>query len=103
MSLDGTWKLEVATPFGTHPATLVLDRNGGTLNGHIDSKLGNTPLKNVTTASEDQFRATASMTFQGRTFEADITGQAAGDQLDGKIDVKFPLAPTVKFTGTRLR
>ena len=100
MSLDGTWKLEVSTPFGKHPATLVLDRSGNTLNGHIDSQLGDVPLRDVS-GDDSSFRATASMTFQGRTFEAGISGQVIGNQLDGTIDVKFPLAPTVKFTGTR--
>ena len=100
MSLDGTWKLEISTPFGKHPATLVLDRNGSTLNGHIDSQLGNVPLRNLSSVG-NSFSATASMTFQGRTFEAGISGQATGDQLDGTIDVKVPLAPNVRFTGTR--
>jgi hypothetical protein len=100
MSLDGTWKLEVSTPFGKHPATLVLDRTGSALNGHLDSQLGNVQLRDVS-SDADSFNATASMTFQGRAFEASISGQLMGERLDGTIDVKFPLAPTVKFTGTR--
>ncbi len=100
MSLDGTWKLQISTPFGTHPATLVFDRNGGTWNGHLDSQLGNVPLREVT-GDDNSFKAVASMNFQGRDFEADVSGQVVGEQLDGIIDVKFPFAPTVKFTGQR--
>lgn len=101
MNLEGTWNLEVATPFGKHPATLVFARgDDGALNGHIDSRLGNAPLQNLN-AEDDSFDALVALDFQGRNYEAAIGGRAAGDQLDGSIKVKFPLAPTIAFTGAR--
>ncbi len=102
MNLEGTWNLEVSTPFGKHPATLVLARDGdGSLTGNIDSRLGNAPLRDISAADGDSFDATVALDFQGRNYEASIGGRAAGDQLDGTIKVKLPIAPPIKFTGTR--
>ena len=44
MNLVGKWNLEVATPFGKHPATLTFEAAGGALSGKIDSRLGVAPL-----------------------------------------------------------
>jgi hypothetical protein len=101
MNLSGTWNLEVSTPFGKHPATLVFERDGdGALNGRIDSRLGNAPLLNLST-TDDGFDALVTMDFQGRGYEATIGGLADGDRIEGTIKVKLPIAPPLKFTGTR--
>lgn len=98
--VDGTWSLEVSTPFGKHPATLLIERESGALNGIIKSQLGDTPLQNLN-ANGDDLNADLSYTYQGRTFGAKLAARVEGNQLDGTIKVDFPLAPTVRFTGTR--
>lgn len=100
--VEGTWELEVSTPFGKQPATLVLERGGGVgdLNGRIDSRLGSVPLSNLS-VSADGFDAIASMEFQGRAYDARVTGRVEGDRLDGTIKVNLPIAPPARFTGTR--
>ncbi len=101
MSLVGTWNLEVSTPFGQHPATLVIEQAGdGRLAGHIDSRLGNSPLKNLN-ANGDELTATVSAEIQGRSYEADLTGRVSGDRIEGQIKTPIPFAPPAKYTGTR--
>ncbi len=104
--MDGTWTLEVATPFGKHPATLSFERDGeaneGARRGHIKSRLGNVPLRDIKDHG-DSFSAIVALTLQGGTYEATIDGQTVGDEITGTINVKFPLAPKIKFTGTRAK
>ncbi len=102
MQLEGNWNLEVSTPFGNHPATLVFTRDGGgdALSGSIKSQLGNAPLRDIKT-TDDGFEASVALELQGREYEADISGQVTDDRMDSVIKVHFALAPRVKFTGTR--
>ncbi len=101
MNLVGTWNLEVATPFGKHPATLVFEGTGGALSAHISSRLGDAPLESLT-VTHDGFDARVTMEFQGKPYNASIKGQVENnDALNGTIKVKLPIAPTIKYTGTR--
>ena len=100
MNLVGTWNLEVATPFGKHPATLVFEGTGGALSAHISSRLGDAPLESLT-VTHDGFDARVSMQFQGKPYDAGITGQVADDSISGTIKVKLPIAPPIRYTGTR--
>jgi hypothetical protein len=100
MNLIGTWNLQVATPFGTHPATLVFKGTGGALSAEIDSRLGKAALEGLT-VTHNGFDATVSMDFQGKPYAASITGQVEDDSINGTIKVKLPIAPPIKYTGTR--
>jgi hypothetical protein len=100
MNLAGTWNLEVATPFGKHPATLVFEGSGGDVSGRIDSRLGNAQLGNLNVEG-DGFNATVSLDFQGKPYDASISGRVDGDSIDGVIKVKIAIAPPIKYTGTR--
>jgi hypothetical protein len=101
MNLVGTWNLEVATPFGKHPATLIFEGTGGALTAHISSRLGDAPLESLT-VTHDGFDARVQMDFQGKPYEAGITGQVENnDSISGVIKVKLAIAPPIKYTGTR--
>ena len=100
MNLVGTWNLQVATPFGKHPATLVFESAGNALNAHIDSRLGTAPLNNLS-VTHDSFDATVTMEFQGKPYDASINGQIDGNDMNGIIKVKLPIAPPIRYTGTR--
>ncbi len=100
MNLVGTWNLEVATPFGKHPATLSFESTGGALSGHINSRLGDAPLEGLS-VTHDGFDATVEMEFQGKPFRANIAGQVEDDSINGTIKVKLAIAPTIRYTGTR--
>jgi hypothetical protein len=100
MNLVGKWNLEVATPFGKHPATLTFEGTGGALSGSITSRLGDAPLQGLT-VTHDGFEATVTMEFQGKAYEASIKGQVEDDSINGTIKVKMPIAPPIKYSGTR--
>lgn len=101
MNIDGTWNLEVSTPFGKHPATLVVERERGDgYTGRIDSRLGKAPLRDIR-ASGEGFEAVVSLELQGRTYEARVSANVSGDQIDGRIKVDIPMAPPARFNGTR--
>ncbi len=100
MNLVGTWNLEVATPFGKHPATLYFESTGGALSGHINSRLGDAPLEGLT-VTHDGFDATVQMEVQGKPYQANIAGQVDDDAINGTIKVKMAIAPTMRYTGTR--
>ena len=100
MNLVGTWNLEVATPFGKHPATLVFEGTGGALSAHISSRLGDAPLESLT-VTHDGFDARVQMEFQGKAYDAGIKGQVANDLINGTIKVNLPIAPPIKYSGTR--
>lgn len=100
MNLEGTWDLEVATPFGKHQATLTFVAPGGVLNGRINSRLGDAPLEGLTTEN-DGFEATVSMEFQGKPYSARIDGRVSENLINGTIKVKLPIAPPIRYTGTR--
>jgi hypothetical protein len=101
--LFGTWNLDVKTPFGQYPATLVLTRGAGDrIEGSIKSQLGDGALSDVRPAGAG-FEATVSLTLQGRSFDARVSASAAGDEMSGTIKVNnLPIpAPALKFTGKK--
>ncbi|HWS88221.1 MAG TPA: hypothetical protein VN282_14720 [Pyrinomonadaceae bacterium] len=101
MNLVGTWNLEVATPFGKHPATLVFQGTGGALSAHISSRLGDAPLESLT-VTHDGFDARVTMEFQGKPYNASIKGQVEShNAINGTIKVSLPIAPPIRYTGTR--
>ena len=97
----GAWQLDVRTPFGQYPATLALRRDAdGTLDGDIQSQLGNAALSQIGLDGES-FEAVVTIRLQGREFSAGVSGRAAAGRMDGTIKVNMPGAPVVKFTGSK--
>jgi hypothetical protein len=102
LELAGTWNLEVSTPFGTHPATLVLEREpDGNFGGHIDSRLGSAALTGISSTPEGGFDAVVTLKLQGRDYKARVNAAVEDGRIDGTIKVNIPLAPPARFTGTR--
>jgi hypothetical protein len=100
-ALLGVWNLDVKTPFGQHAATLTLRRDAdGTASGDIASKLGSVELNGVA-LSAGGFEAAATHNFQGRDYTATVSARLDGPQMAGTIKVNLPIAPPLKFTGTR--
>ena len=99
--MDGRWNLEVATPFGKHPATLVIERErGGSLSGHIASRLGNARLSDINPTG-DGFNAVVSLELQGRTYDAKVSASIENERMEGSIHVNIPMVPPARFTGTK--
>jgi len=102
MSLIGTWAIEVSTGFfGTHPANLIFREEGGAVTGSITSQLGERPLEGLS-VTPDGFASNVSLEVKGKLYEARMTGQAAGDRIEGEIKVNLFFAPTVRYAGTRV-
>jgi len=102
LELAGTWNLEISTPFGKHPATLVLEREAdGNFGGHIDSRLGCATLGGVSANPTGGFDAVITLELQGRTYEARVNATVEDSRIDGTIKVNIPMAPPARFTGTR--
>ena len=100
--IDGRWEIEVSTPFGTHPATLTVERAGDGFGGRIDSRLGAAPLSDVT-PTDDGFEATVALELQGRTYDARVSASLDGERIEGRIKVNIPMAPSARFSGARAR
>ena len=101
MDFIGTWDLEVATPLGKQPATLVVEPlNKGDVSGRIISRLGTAELSDIL-ATPDGFDAVVSIDIQGKAYEARVNATVSGDQIEGRIRVKSIPAPPARFTGTR--
>ncbi|MCA1818347.1 MAG: insulinase family protein [Acidobacteria bacterium] len=102
-ALFGVWNLDVKTPFGQYPATLALARGAdGAPQGSIKSQLGDGALSDVRVEGA-RLEATVSLTLQGRSFDARVSADVAGDSVSGSIKVNnLPIpAPALKFTGKK--
>ena len=100
--LGGTWDLEVSTPFGKYPATLVLETlPGGGYRGHIDSRLGSAALSDIL-QTPDGLTGTVALDLKGNTYTAQVTAKVVDDRIDGQFKVNnIPFAPPARFTGTK--
>jgi hypothetical protein len=72
-TIDGTWKIEIATPMGTQRFTLDIQDEAGSLQGTATNNVGAFPLKD---------------------------GQIDGDALSFSVDVTAPFPLTLLFTLT---
>jgi hypothetical protein len=102
MEHGGTWELEVSTPFGKYPATLVLAQEpGGGFGGRIDSRLGPAILSDIT-ATSDGLAGTVALDIKGHTYTAQVTAAIEDGRIDGQIRVNnIPFAPPARFTGIK--
>ena len=94
----GKWQLTISVPGQELPGTLVLDKNGDAYKGAVNTALGEAPMSNIKV--------------DGGKMNADITVNAQGQELSGKIsgtinggDMKGELAlpgfPPITFTGKK--
>jgi hypothetical protein len=96
-NLSGTWTLALMLGQRSVPGTLVLNQQGSSLSGTLQSAFGTTELTNGSIGA-DGFRFTTSADVQGRTVEMTITGSASGNELSGTVTSEIG---TTTFKGTR--
>ncbi len=94
MSIVGTWKLTLETPFGVQTPSLRIDA-GGT--GAMISPLGEVPLDNLQVTG-DSAEFSAQIPTPVGNFSIGFEVAAAGDALNGAF--KSPLGST-PFSGAR--
>lgn len=102
MELDGTWDLEVSTPFGTYPAKMFVEAGGaGGRGGRIESRLGTALLSDVA-QTPDGLEGVVALELKGHTYTARVTARVEGARIEGQIRVNnIPFAPPARFTGTK--
>lgn len=98
--LAGTWQVQIKSPLGDQPATLIIEQDGGAYSGSMNSSMGSVNLSDIKVNGEE-FNAAVSLKIQGMSIDAKIKGRAAGDEISGTISVSMPMAPSATFTGTR--
>jgi hypothetical protein len=99
-TLVGTWALQVNSPFGVQPVTFTVTEAGGALTGVMRHARGAADVTDIRVRGRD-FTAQAAITLKGTHITADVAGQLDDPHIGGTIKVHIPLAPLVKFTGTR--
>lgn len=97
LDLTGTWTLSVADPDGAIPVTLMLNQQGQTLAGTLQSPFGAADVANGSIGAEG-FRFTVTITLEGQTIEVAFAGTASGNEMRGTAtSPQF----SYQFTGTR--
>ena len=96
--LTGNWALSFSLSGQPVNATLVLQQQGQTLTGRIESPFG--PPANITegAATGGSFRFTTQLEFEGQALNISVEGTATGNDMSGTINT--PAGP-VPFTATR--
>jgi hypothetical protein len=94
MSIAGTWKLTLETPFGVQTPSLRIDADG---TGALISQIGEAPLSDLT-VTEDTAEFTANVPTPMGNFSIGFSVKASGDALAGTFN--SPLGAT-DFTGLR--
>ena len=93
-----TWNLEVFSPQGNLPITMVLLKEGDSITGTLNTPVGDGAIT-AGTISDNNLAATASLSFQGMPVNVKITGTINGDSVSGSVDTG--ILGSLPFTGTR--
>jgi hypothetical protein len=98
-SIAGKWSLEIDTPLGqTIPAVLTVEELPTGLGGKVESEMGDAVLTSVE-LNQHEFTATLSFDMDGHTFDAQIAGEIAGNQMTGTISLQN--TPPLSFHGAK--
>ena len=96
----GTWDLQVSSPFGMQPVTFTVERADGVLRGRMSHERGAADVSDIKVRGAE-FSARAAVTLKGTEITADVDGRIEGAQMSGTVKVNLPIAPPVKFSGTK--
>lgn len=98
-TLAGTWNIVITLGGQMIPGTLVVNHEGATVSGSIQSSLASSQFSNGS-AEGNTFRATMTANIQGQSVELVMNARVDGTEISGTIDGSFGVA---NFTGTRPR
>jgi hypothetical protein len=100
-ALTGHWSLQIDTPFGQSiPATLTVSHDQGGFSGTIESEMGDGKLASLTFNGES-FSGAISFDVAGHKMEAQIAGEVANEQMEGRIILEN--TPELSFIGSKTR
>lgn len=98
-TFSGIWTLKVNTEEGEKIITLMLRQEGERLSGALAGALGSAQIANASVSAGGEIRFTAPINSGGVTTEATFTGNIAGNDMRGSVQIVGRTAQT--FTGTR--
>lgn len=96
-ALAGTWSITIELGDQQLPGTLVINQQGRTVSGSIQTSLANSEFQNGS-ADANGFSVVTRATIQGQDLELTVTGKATGNRISGTISSQLG---TVTFAGTR--
>jgi hypothetical protein len=82
-NVAGNWTLSIQTPMGARDSTLVLQQNGATLSGTMQSPRGEVPINGTINGKEVAF--TMNVNVQGQDMKIDYAGTVENDAMKGKV------------------
>lgn len=97
MSADGIWNVTLQTPMGEQKGVLTLTSEGGSLEGTLDTSMGNLPLTDGK-VSGDHLTWQTKMT-KPMPMNLKFTADVSGDTISGTF--KMGLMGKSAFEGTR--
>lgn len=98
MNNTETWNLNLSSPQGELPVTMVLENTDGNLSGNLTTPVGAGTISGGTLAG-NQLNATASLDFQGMPVSVEVVGVVDGDSISGSVNTA--IIGSLKFHGTR--
>jgi hypothetical protein len=96
-SVAGTWSISIVFSGQSVPGTMVLNVQGNTVTGSVQTEFGTSQLSNGVREAGG-FRANSAANIQGQTVDLTITGKVDHDQISGTITSQLG---TTTYTGTR--
>ncbi|MCA1592501.1 MAG: hypothetical protein LC754_07605 [Acidobacteria bacterium] len=97
VNLSGTWSISVTLGPNVVPSTLVLQQQGSSLTGRIESRLGSADISDGS-VNGNGFRFSTQLEIGGQSQSLIVEGTASGNQMSGNITTARGQLP---FSGTR--
>ncbi len=98
LQIGGRWNVNIEIPGQPLTATYTFNQQGSTFTGSMQTPFGTSDFSGGTVTS-DSFRFSATVDFQGQTFEVFVDGKRAGDTIEGTVTSPQGVIP---FTGTKI-
>ncbi|NNE97520.1 MAG: insulinase family protein [Pyrinomonadaceae bacterium] len=99
MDIGGAWALSIDFQGQKMPVTLVLEQDGDSISGKMESMIGEGEVQNGSVKG-NKISASVSSDFQGQSIELIFKGTVDGDSMTGTISTSMIPAP-MEFAGKR--
>lgn len=96
-NIGGTYSVNIEIPGQPLPATMIFTQQGAILTGSLQTQFGTAQIKDGKIAP-DGFSYTATVDFQGQTFDIFVKGTVTGNRISGTVESPQGAIP---FSGTR--
>ena len=98
-NISGKWTLTLDFQGQQFPVSLILEQDGESVTGNLDSMLGAGEITDGKVRG-NKFSAVAKTDFQGQSLELNLNGTVEGDSMNGTVNT--PMIPMpIEFSGNR--